>query len=76
MMLCAHKINNSWYVITATQVTNILRSAVLLTPDCVASPLVRVTGQAGTELAGPAVDPLGVCLYFSSQRAAGGKKLR
>ena len=48
---------------------------VLLTPDCVASPLVRVTGQAGTELAGPAFDPLGVCLYFSSQRAAGGNGL-
>ncbi len=45
---------------------------VLLTPDCVASPLVRVTGQTGTELTGPAFDPLGRRLYFSSQRAAGG----
>jgi len=45
---------------------------VLLTPDCVASPLVRVTGQAGTELTGPALDPLGRRLYFSSQRGGGG----
>lgn len=44
---------------------------VLLTPDCVASPLVRVTGQAGSELTGPAFDPLGRRLYFSSQRAEG-----
>ena len=44
---------------------------VLLTPDCFASPLVRVTGQAGTELAGPAFDPLGRRLYFSSQRGGG-----
>lgn len=28
--LCAHKLNNRWYVITATQVTNALRSAVSL----------------------------------------------
>ncbi len=45
---------------------------VLLTPDCVASPLVRVTGQSSTELTGPAFDPLGRRLYFSSQRAISG----
>ncbi len=45
---------------------------VLLTPDCVASPLVRVTGQTSTELTGPAFDPLGRRLYFSSQQAGGG----
>ncbi len=45
---------------------------VLLTPDCVASPLVRVTGQRGSELAGPAFDPLGRRLYFSSQRGGSG----
>ncbi len=45
---------------------------VLLTPDCIASPLVRVTGQTSTELTGPAFDPLGRRLYFSSQRAGGG----
>ena len=45
---------------------------VLLTSDCVASPLVRVTGQQGTELTGPAFSPLGRSLYFSSQRASSG----
>ena len=45
---------------------------VLLTPDCVASPLVRVTGRRGSELAGPAFDPLGRRLYFSSQRGGSG----
>ncbi len=44
---------------------------VLLTPDCVASPVVRVTGQSGSELTGPAFDPLGRRLYFSSQRGGG-----
>jgi secreted PhoX family phosphatase len=46
---------------------------VLLTPDCVASALVRVRGQTGTELAGPAFDPLGRRLYFSSQRGGAGR---
>jgi secreted PhoX family phosphatase len=41
---------------------------VLLEPDGSASPLVRVQGQLGTELAGPAFDPSGRRLYFSSQR--------
>lgn len=46
---------------------------VLLTADGVASPLVRVTGQPGSELTGPAFDPRGgTRLYFSSQRGAGG----
>ena len=45
---------------------------VLLTPDCVAAALVRVTGQTGTEITGPAFDPLGRRLYFSSQRANSG----
>lgn len=47
---------------------------VLLTPDCVASPLVRVTGQRRTEITGPAFDPLGRHLYFSSQRAGAGAR--
>lgn len=42
---------------------------VLLTPDRVASPLLRLTGQDGSELAGPAFDPSGTRLYLSSQRA-------
>ena len=44
---------------------------VLLTPSGVAAPLLRVVGQEGTELAGPAFDPSGRRLYFSSQRADG-----
>ena len=41
---------------------------VLLTPDCIASPLVQVTSHPHDELTGPAFDPLGRRLYFSSQR--------
>ncbi len=41
---------------------------VLLTPDCVAAPIVRITGQSSTEVTGPAFDPTGRRLYFSSQR--------
>ena len=33
-----------------------------------ATPIVRVQGQSGTELTGPALSPLGDRLYFSSQR--------
>ena len=44
---------------------------VLISPSGVVSPLLRVTGQAGTELAGPAFDPAGKHLYFSSQRGNG-----
>jgi secreted PhoX family phosphatase len=41
---------------------------VLMTPGGIVSPLLRVTGQSGTELAGPAFDPSNKRLYFSSQR--------
>ncbi len=44
---------------------------VLISPGGVVSPLLRVTGQTGTELAGPAFDPANRRLYFSSQRGAG-----
>jgi hypothetical protein len=44
---------------------------VMLTPDGVAAPILRVLGQEGSELAGPAFDPSGRRLYFSSQRADG-----
>ena len=44
---------------------------VLISPDGVVSPLLRVTGQTGTELAGPAFDPANRRLYFSSQRGNG-----
>ena len=41
---------------------------VLITPDRVVSRLVKVTGQDESELCGPAFDPSGGRLYFSSQR--------
>jgi hypothetical protein len=42
------------------------------TPNGVVSPLLRVVGQSGSELAGPAFDPRGTRLYVSSQRGGGG----
>ena len=44
---------------------------VLVSPDGEASALVRVVGQDGSEIAGPALDPSGTRLYFSSQRGDG-----
>lgn len=44
---------------------------VLITPGGYASALVRVLGQEGSELAGPAFSPAGDRLYFSSQRGDG-----
>jgi secreted PhoX family phosphatase len=41
---------------------------VLITPDNTASAFLRVTGQSGSELTGPAFNPAGTKLYFSSQR--------
>lgn len=41
---------------------------VLLAPEGQASPLLRVVGQDGSEITGPAFDPSGRRLYFSSQR--------
>jgi secreted PhoX family phosphatase len=41
---------------------------VLLTAQGEAAPLLRVVGQDGSELTGPAFDPSGTRLYFSSQR--------
>jgi secreted PhoX family phosphatase len=42
---------------------------VLLTPDRIAVPILRIVGQDGSEIAGPAFDPWrGDRLYFSSQR--------
>ena len=48
---------------------------VALTPSGNVVPIVQVTGQTGTEITGPALDPSGTRLYFSSQRgpAAGGR---
>jgi secreted PhoX family phosphatase len=46
---------------------------VLLSEIGVAVPLLRVEGQAGSELAGPAFDPSRTRLYFSSQRGTNGQ---
>lgn len=46
---------------------------VMLTTAGVGLPLLRVTGQAGSELTGPAFDPTGTRLYFSSQRGRDGR---
>ncbi|MEW6272745.1 MAG: alkaline phosphatase PhoX [Thermodesulfobacteriota bacterium] len=45
---------------------------VLITPEGVAAPLLRVLDQDGSELAGPAFDPAERRLYFSSQRGGQG----
>jgi secreted PhoX family phosphatase len=46
---------------------------VMLTPDGLALALLRVEGQPGSELTGPAFDPKGKRLYFSSQRGSDGR---
>ncbi|MCZ6462876.1 MAG: translocation protein TolB, partial [Proteobacteria bacterium] len=45
---------------------------VLLGNNGVASPLLRVTGQDSSEITGPAFDPSGWRLYFSSQTGTSG----
>ncbi|TMQ91202.1 DUF839 domain-containing protein, partial [Actinomadura soli] len=44
----------------------------LITPDDKISVFLRVTGQSGSEIAGPAFTPAGNRLYFSSQRGTNG----
>ncbi|WP_432037378.1 PhoX family protein [Streptomyces cucumeris] len=44
----------------------------LITPDDVVAPFLRVTGQSGSEITGPAFSPDGSRLYFSSQRGTTG----
>ena len=46
---------------------------VTLTPGGIALALLRVIGQDLSELAGPAFDPTGTRLYFSSQRGVDGR---
>lgn len=41
---------------------------VVITPEGEAAALLRVTGQDSSEITGPAFDPSGTRLYFSSQR--------
>ena len=45
---------------------------VIVRPDGDVWPFLQVTGQAGSELTGPAFDPSGTRLYFSSQRGPTG----
>ncbi|KAA6217570.1 alkaline phosphatase PhoX [Streptomyces filamentosus] len=40
----------------------------LITPDDTVAPFLRITGQSGSEITGPAFSPDGTRLYFSSQR--------
>ncbi|MEV0779490.1 alkaline phosphatase PhoX [Streptomyces sp. NPDC050433] len=44
----------------------------LITPDDVVAPFLRVSGQSGSEITGPAFSPDGSRLYFSSQRGTSG----
>ncbi|WP_407564827.1 alkaline phosphatase PhoX [Streptomyces sp. 184] len=44
----------------------------LITPDDVVAPFLRVDGQGGSEITGPAFTPDGTRLYFSSQRGPAG----
>lgn len=46
---------------------------VAITPDRSIVPIVQVVGHPGSEVAGPAFDPSGTRLYFSSQRGALGR---
>ncbi|MEU9270159.1 alkaline phosphatase PhoX [Streptomyces sp. NPDC048251] len=44
----------------------------LITPDDVVAPFLRIDGQSGSEITGPAFSPDGTRLYFSSQRGTSG----
>lgn len=44
----------------------------LITPDDTISVFLRIAGQSGSEIAGPAFNPAGNRLYFSSQRGTTG----
>ncbi|MET8678553.1 alkaline phosphatase PhoX [Streptomyces sp. NPDC004647] len=44
----------------------------IITPDDVVATFLRVNGQSGSEIAGPAFSPDGTRLYFSSQRGTSG----
>jgi secreted PhoX family phosphatase len=45
---------------------------VAILPDGTLKPLLQVTGHSGSEITGPAFDPSGTRLYFSSQRGPSG----
>jgi secreted PhoX family phosphatase len=44
----------------------------VITPDDVVAPFLRISGQSGSEITGPAFSPDGTRLYFSSQRGTSG----
>jgi len=44
----------------------------LITPDDTVAPFLRISGQSGSEITGPAFSPDGRRLYFSSQRGTAG----
>ncbi|WSJ97825.1 DUF839 domain-containing protein [Streptomyces sp. NBC_01320] len=44
----------------------------LITPDGTVAPFLRISGQSGCEITGPAFSPDGTRLYFSSQRGTSG----
>ncbi|MBB5867944.1 hypothetical protein F4553_001323 [Allocatelliglobosispora scoriae] len=44
----------------------------VITPDGVVAPFLRITGQDSSEVTGPAFNPAGNRLYFSSQRGTSG----
>ncbi|MER5193162.1 alkaline phosphatase PhoX [Streptomyces sp. NPDC002755] len=44
----------------------------LITPDDVVAPFLRIDGQSGSEITGPAFSPDGTRLHFSSQRGTSG----
>ncbi|MCP3817614.1 PhoX family protein [Streptomyces sp. A3M-1-3] len=44
----------------------------IITPDDIVAPFLRITGQSGSEITGPAFSPNGSRLYFSSQRGTSG----
>ena len=46
---------------------------ILVSSDGIASPFIRLTGQEGSEITGPAFDPSGTRLYFSSQKGPSGR---
>ena len=44
----------------------------IITPDDIIAPFLRISGQSGSEITGPAFTPAGDRLYFSSQRGTSG----
>ncbi|MEU0737995.1 alkaline phosphatase PhoX [Streptomyces sp. NPDC006134] len=44
----------------------------VITPDDAVAPFLRIDGQSGSEITGPAFSPDGTRLYFSSQRGTSG----